>query len=74
MQTKRENRDIEVENLVGNLLIAEYQVERLKERVSTNLGMHDFNKTSQSLYMHNKNWYKVTIKVDRLDLDDKNSK
>jgi hypothetical protein len=33
MQIKTEKRDIELENLVGSLLIAEYQVERLKEKV-----------------------------------------
>jgi hypothetical protein len=31
MQTKLEKRDFELENLVGNLLIAQYQVERLKK-------------------------------------------
>lgn len=74
MQTKQENRDIELKNLVGNLLIAEYQVEKLKERVTNNLGIRGFNKTSDSILRYDKNWYKVTLKVDRLDLSDKNSK
>ena len=74
MQTKQENRDIELENLARNLLIAEYQVERLRERVSNNFGMHGINKTSQSIFKFNKDWYRVTTKVDRLDPDDKTSR
>ncbi|HEX9319482.1 MAG TPA: hypothetical protein VF884_11155 [Nitrososphaeraceae archaeon] len=74
MQTKRENRDVELENLVGNLLIAEYQVEKLKGRVANNLGMHGFDKISSSVFKYDKNWYRATIRADRLDLGDKNSK
>jgi hypothetical protein len=50
MQTKLEKRDIELENLVGNLLIGQYQVERLKERVSQNLNTGDRSKISQNLF------------------------
>lgn len=49
MQTKLEKRDIELEILVGNLLIRQYQVERLKERVSQNLNTGDQSKISQNL-------------------------
>jgi hypothetical protein len=73
MQTKLEKRDIELENLVGNLLIAQYQVERLKERVSQNLSIYDRNKISQNLFKYKNNWYRITINVDQVDLDDKNS-
>ena len=31
-QSKEEKRDIDFENLVGNLFIAEYQVERVRSR------------------------------------------
>ena len=72
MLTKLDNRDLQLENLVGNLLIAQYQVERLKEKVSQNLGTRDLSKISQSLSKYN-NWYRITVKVDRVDLDDKNS-
>ena len=40
MQTKgpsekqEEGRDIELENIVGNLMIAQYQVDRLRSRLS----------------------------------------
>jgi hypothetical protein len=73
MQTKLEKRDIELENLVGNLLIAQYQVERLKERVSQNLSTGDRSKISQNLFKLKNNWYSITIKVDQVDLDDKKS-
>jgi hypothetical protein len=68
MQTKLEKRDIELENLVGNLL-----VERLKERVSQNLNTGDRSKISQNLFKYKNNWYRITINVDQVDLDDKNS-
>ena len=73
MQTKLEKRDIELKNLVGNLLIGQYQVERLKERVSQNLNTGDRNKISQNLFKYKNNWYRITINVDQVDLDDKNS-
>jgi hypothetical protein len=73
MQTKLEKRDIELENLVGNLLIRQYQVERLKERVSQNLNTGDRSKISQNLFKYKNNWYRITINVDQVDLDDKNS-
>ena len=73
MQTKLEKKDIELENLVGNLLIAQYQVEWLKERVSQNLNTGDRSKISQNLFKYKNNWYRITINVDQVDLDDKNS-
>ena len=73
MQTKLEKRNIELENWVGNLLIGQYQVERLKERVSQNLNTGDRCKISQNLFKYKNNWYRITINVDQVDLDDKNS-
>jgi hypothetical protein len=74
MQTKLEKRDFELENLVGNLLIAQYQVERLKERVSHNHSTGDRSKISQNLFKYKNNWYRISINVDQVDLDDKKSK
>jgi hypothetical protein len=73
MQTKLEKRDFELENLVGNLLIAQYQVERLKERVSHNHITGDRSKISQNLFKYKNNWYRISINVDQVDLDDKKS-
>jgi hypothetical protein len=33
-QPEEEKRDLELENIVGNLLIAEYQVDRLRTRLA----------------------------------------
>jgi len=33
-QSEEEKRDLELENIVGNLLIAEYQVDKLRTRLS----------------------------------------
>jgi hypothetical protein len=74
MQTKIEKRDIELENLVGNLLIAQYQVERLKEKVSERLSVHDRTKISQNLFKYKNNWYSITINVDRVGLEDLDNK
>ena len=71
MQTKLRKRNIELENWVGNLLIGQYQVERLKERVSQNLNTGDRCKISQNLFKYKNNWYRITINVDQVDLDDK---
>lgn len=76
MQTKLEKRDLEFENLLGNLLIAEYQVEKLRERISQNLST-DFSNTgkaSESVFKYKNNWYRITLKVDQIDLDGKNQK
>ena len=76
MQTKLEKRDLEFENLLGNLLIAEYQVEQLRERISQNLST-DFSNTgkvSESVFKYKNNWYRITLKVDQIDLNGKNQK
>jgi hypothetical protein len=38
MEKEAQTRDIELENIVGNLLIAEYQVEKLKDRLVDKFG------------------------------------
>ncbi len=76
MQTRLEKRDLEFENLLGNLLIAEYQVEKLRERISQNLST-DFSNTgkvSESVFKYKNNWYRITLKVDQIDLNGKNQK
>ena len=39
MQTRVEKKDLELEKVVGNLLIVEYQVERLREELVRILGL-----------------------------------
>jgi hypothetical protein len=76
MQTKLEKRDLEFENLLGNLLIAEFQVEKLKERISQNLStdLSSVGKVSESVFKYKNNWYRITLRVDQIDLNGKNPK
>jgi hypothetical protein len=73
MQTKLEKRDRELENLLGNLLITEYQAEKLKERITKHLGTFGSNqsKVSENIFKYSDNWYRIVVKVDQVDLDDK---
>ena len=76
MQTKKlpereqedvEERDIELENIVGNLMIAQYQVDRLRSRLSDKIGSSGTNnKGSTHTFKHGKKWYKITLKLDEL--------
>jgi hypothetical protein len=55
------------ENIVGNLMIAQYQVDKLKSRLSERIGGHGSasnKKASVHIFKHNEKWYKVTTKVE----------
>jgi hypothetical protein len=78
MQTKRddgieEKRDLELENIVGNLLIAEYQGERLRTRLVDLVDKFRpemrFNKKSTHIFKHNNRWYKLSLRIDETDAD-----
>jgi hypothetical protein len=67
----KEKRDLELENIVGNLLIAEYQVDKLRTRlvdmVSRYASISKCNKASVNVFKHNNNkWYKISIMVDEM--------
>jgi hypothetical protein len=67
-----EERDLELENVVGNLMIAQYQVDRLRSRLSERIagyGSGENKKASAHVFKHNEKWYKVTIKVDEMAAD-----
>jgi hypothetical protein len=72
MQTKgsprqhKEERDIELEKIVGNLMIAEYQVDRLRTRLSESIRRSGFGsdprtngKASTNVIKHSNRWYKI---------------
>ena len=65
---EEENRDLELENIVGNLLIAEYQVDKLRTRLADLVdGFRPkmrFNKVSTHVFKHNDKWYKISIRID----------
>ncbi|HXV46415.1 MAG TPA: hypothetical protein VD736_07065 [Nitrososphaera sp.] len=77
MQTKKnaqvpeveEDRDLELENIIGNLMIAQYQVDKLRSRLSERVGMYDSasnKKASAHIFKHNDKWYKITLRVDEM--------
>ena len=64
-----EDRDLELENIVGNLMIAQYQVDKLRSRLSERVGGYGSTsnkKGSAHIFKHNDNWYKVTVRVDEM--------
>jgi len=66
-------RDLELENIVGNLLIAEYQVDRLRTRLSDIVNgyrpqMMKNNNASTHIFKHNNKWYKLALRIDETDV------
>lgn len=78
MQTRKNNaqvpdideeRDVELENIIGNLMIAQYQVDKLRSRLSERVGGYGSasnKKASAHIFKHNDKWYKVTLRVDEM--------
>jgi len=67
-----ENRDIELESIVGNLMIAEYQVEKLRTRVTEKIGRYGYaadKKVSSHMFKHDSRWFKISVKVEELAID-----
>src|ERR671917_2692073 len=66
-----EKRDLEVENIVGNLLVAEYQVDRLQTRLDDLINGYrphiKNNKTSTHVFKHYNKWYKLSLRIDETD-------
>jgi hypothetical protein len=70
MEKEAQTRDIELENIVGNLLIAEYQVDKLKDRLVDKVGgrytrLTD-KKQSVHLFKSNDSWIKVSLNVEKI--------
>jgi hypothetical protein len=67
-EEEEEKRDLELENTVGNLLIAEYQVEKLRTRLADLIdGFRPemrHNKASTPIFKHNNKWYKLSLRID----------
>ena len=66
-----EARDAELENLLGNLLIAEYQVDRLRNRLAEKVqGRGDSGANSQSVYTfkNRDKLLRVRIQIDEMEL------
>ena len=66
-----EDRDMELENIVGTLMIAQYQVDKLRSRLSERVGGYGSasnKKGSAHIFKHNDKWYKVVVRVDEMAL------
>jgi hypothetical protein len=67
-----EERDLELENIVGNLMIAQYQVDKLRSRLSERISGYRsirYKKASVHVFKHNETWYKVSTKVEEVSLN-----
>jgi hypothetical protein len=66
-----EKRDIELENIVGNLMIAEYQKDALQSRLSErvgyfgSIGKKRSSSSSVSVFKKNDMWYRITVSAER---------
>lgn len=63
------DRDMELENIIGNLMIAEYQVDKLQARLSERvggLGSGSNKKSSSFVFKKNDKWYRVTLSVEEM--------
>jgi hypothetical protein len=62
-----EKRDQDLENIAGNLLIAEYQVDKLRTRLADLVDGTSNNKASTHVFKHNNKWYKLSLKIAETD-------
>ncbi|MGH9984998.1 MAG: hypothetical protein ACRD8W_13695 [Nitrososphaeraceae archaeon] len=64
-----EKRDIELDNIVGNLIIAEYQVDKLQSRLGEMVGRYGSmskKESSSSVFKKNDKWYRITLSVEKM--------
>ena len=69
----KEERDLELENIIGNLMIAQYQVDKLRSRLSERFGGYGSasnKKDSTNIFKYNDKWYKISMRVDEISVDD----
>ena len=67
-----EERDLELENIMGNLMIAQYQVDKLRSRLSERVGGYGSagnKKASAHIFKHSDKWYKITVRVDEIAIN-----
>jgi hypothetical protein len=66
---RTKGRDLELENIVDNLLIAEYQVDKLRTRLNNIINRYrpqmKNNKASSHVFKHNDKWYKLIHRFSR---------
>lgn len=66
-------RDRELENIVGNLMIAEYQVaklrDRLLDRISDRFPQGSRKGASTYMFKNYDKWIKISINVEEMSID-----
>jgi len=66
-----EKRDLDLENIVGNLFISEYQVDKLRTRLADLVYGYrprmSNDKASTHVFKHNNKWYKLSLRIDETD-------
>jgi hypothetical protein len=71
-QAAEEKRDLDLENIVGNLFIAEYQADKLRTRLADLVYGYrpkmSNNKASTQIFKHNNKWYKLSLRVDEVNV------
>jgi hypothetical protein len=71
-QAAEEKRDLDLENIAGNLFIAEYQVDKLQTRLADLVYGYrpkmSNNKASTHVFKYNNKWYKLSLKVDEVNV------
>jgi hypothetical protein len=67
-----EARDRELENIIRNLMIADYQADRLRDRLTRMIGDRLPHETWKGVSMHlfkNKDkWIRISLKVEEMEL------
>ena len=69
-----EEREQELENILGNLFIADYQVQKLRSRLAEKIGelpSSSSRNKSVHTFKHNGKWYRVSVRVDETNTTDK---
>jgi hypothetical protein len=70
--SETDERDIELENIIGNLLIAEYQVDKLRNRLVEKVApAHSASRAKDHSAYNFKSgtkWYRVSIKIEEEEL------
>jgi hypothetical protein len=70
-QAAEEKRDLDLENIVGNLFIAEYQVDKLQTRLANLIYGYrprmSYDKASTHVFKRNNKWYKISLIIDETD-------
>lgn len=69
--TENEDRNREFENTIGNLLVAEFQVHKLRQRMLNYHMATKDNSSSDFMYKYGDAWFRISITAERYSLPEK---